>query len=243
MAKKSAEQKNPDGILQSLYMRIPSLPLLERQGTALLLFCALVYLVFVAYVFFTSPLTIAQDFYEQPLQKNSALALLAGETYRYEISSPDGKETVTYNTGRYSPCAGLLVSEERSGAGVCLTQSGNLAQAGAESYNSSYGNQSILLFAPWMLAVSDDFRWGFESRITAGSTAISFPVALSSKGRKTIAGREEYEISVSSAGSPPSLFYIDAQKRVLLSAESANVSVKLIQAPFPLNWTASTSQN
>lgn len=260
MAKKSAEQKNPDsGILNSLYMKIqrtasavsrlalldkiPALPLLDRQGTALLLFCALLYFIFVAYVFFTSPLTISQDFYEQPLEKNSALQLVAEETYRYEISSPDGGETVTYSTSRSSSCTGLLVSEEPYGNSVCLTQSGNLAQAGAEAFNSSYGNQSILLFAPWMLAVSDGFKWGFESRITAGSTAISFPVALASKGRKTIAGREAYEISVSSSGSLPSLFYIDAQKRVLISADSENVTVRLVSAPFPLNWSNSSAQN
>lgn len=240
--KKPGEEKKPGaGILNSLYMGIPALPFLERQGTALLLFCALAYLLFVAYVFLSSPLTMSQDFYEQPLQKNSALQLLSGETYAYQISSPDGRQTVAYSTSRASSCAGLLVSEEASGASLCLSQSGNLAQEGTEAFNSSFGNQSILLFAPWMLAVSDDFKWGFESRITAGSTAISFPVSLFSKGKKTVAGREAYEISVGSSGSPPSLFYIDAQKRVLLSAESANVSVKLISAPFPLEWGNSTS--
>ena len=228
---------NREGILHSLYMKIPPLPMLERQGTALLLFCALLYFIFVAYVFLTSPLTIGQDFYEQPIQKNSALLLLPGETYRYDISSPAGRDSVTYKTGRSPSCTGLLVSEEPSGAGACLSQSGNLAQPGAEAFNSSYGNQSMLLFAPWMLAVSDDFRWGFESRITAGSTTVAFPVSLTSKGRKTVAGRDAYEISVSSSGSTPSLFYIDAEKRVLLSAEAENVSVRLVAAPFALNWS------
>ena len=235
---KKTEPKPQDAlaILQSLYGKFPVFPYLDRATSALLIFCVAAYFIFIAFVFFASPVQIAQQVHEDPIYKNTQLQLVPGERYAYQLSSPDGQNLVSYTIGKSASCQGTVVVEDSSGTTLCLSKSGNLMQPGFESLNSSFLNQSILLFSPWMLAASDTFSWKFDNTVSAAGTQVSFPVALRSQGRKTVAGREAFEIGVTSMGEA-STFYIDAEKRVLLSIDAANVSVKLVSAPFALNWT------
>lgn len=242
MGEKNGKEKKPESSilrsLNSLYMRLPVLPYLDRPTSALLIIGMLGYFGFVASIFLSSPVQLEQQYSEGPLYKNAQLQLLPGEAYSYLVTGPGSRQQVTYSILRSPSCAGVLVNEDMSQNSICLSQSGALLsqEPGAVQSNSSYGNQSILLFSPWMLAVSDSFGWRFENTVSAAGTKISFPVFLKSNGKKLLAGREAYEISVGPMDSAPSLFYIDSEKRVLLSAESENVSVKLVSAPFELDW-------
>ncbi len=141
-----------------------------------------------------------------------------------------------------SYCKGLLVSESAKEGqlhSVCITRSGNL-EGDLFQLNFSLGNQSILLFSPWMLAASDNFSWQVQTTISTGTANINMPINFKSLGIKQLAGRQAYEISVQSDFSPPLKYYIDSEKRVLLYADFGNASVKLVSAPFSLNWTNSS---
>lgn len=242
----AAISPKPQGLseqLNSLYLKLPVIPYLDRSTSTILCICLLAYAIFMAGVFVLSPVHIEQALVEGPLVKNTQLQLLPGETYYYESDSPDGAQAAAYEVSREQGCAGITVTDVETLMRLCLSKSGNLLEDGFPMVNSTLGNKSIALFSPWMLAVSDSFSWGFKTTFSASGTTVEMPVSMKSLGRKTIAGREAYEISVESGSGLPSLFYIDSQKRVLLSLEADNFTLKLMSAPFELNWSNATAQN
>ena len=228
-------------LLNSIYRKIPIFPYLDRPTSALLYIAVILYATFVASIFLSSPVQLQPNIVEDSLAKNTHLQILPGEKYVYLGESPGTTDTLTYQIYRNSSCSGAFVYEKETKTELCLSQAGNIEDESFPMLNSSYGNKSILLFAPWMLAVTDSFSWGFKNEMAAGGTTVSIPVTLTSHGRKAIAGREAFEIVVAPYVGSPSTLYIDSQKRVLIEAVSENVSVKLISAPFPLNWSNSTS--
>jgi hypothetical protein len=131
----------------------------------------------------------------------------------------------------------VLLVESYSQNSACVKESGNSAD---DSFRTdlSLGNQSFLLFSPWMLAVSDNFSWQVNATVSAGAAQLSLPILFASKGEKEIAGRRAFEISISSELGDSSTAYIDAEKRVLLLADFGNASARLVSAPFPLNWSS-----
>ena len=118
----------------------------------------------------------------------------------------------------------------------CVLPSGNLADEGFGSVNSGFGNLSVILFSPWMLAVSDNFSWQVNTTVSGAGVQIDMPLYMRSEGMKTVAGREAYEIAVQSEGQPPATFYVDASKRVALLVQDGNSSAQLVSAPFALDW-------
>lgn len=201
----------------------------------------MLYVFFVGFIMLSTPLDMQGLVTEGPIYKNAALQLLPGETYRYQFSTPDGTEPLTYRVLESGSCRGTLVREDETRMLLCLSKSGNLLEEGFPEMNSSFGNKSIALFSPWMLAVSDRFSWEFQTTVSAAGAKVQLPVYLKSLGRKTVAGREAYEISAFSSVGGRSTFYIDAEKRVLLSIDAGNVSARLVSAPFSLNWSGATS--
>ena len=239
-----AKQAGTPAVFQTLsrwYGKIPILPFLDRPTSAIFIFCITAYCIFVASILLSSPLSVQPVLSEQPLAKNTPLQLMPGETYAYAVDTPDGSQVLTYTISRDPSCAGTLVYEKETQSSLCLSSSGNVAGPLFPAMNSSYGNQSILLFAPWMLAVSDTFSWQFQNTVSAAGTKLAMPVTLTSQGRKTIAGREAFAIVVLPYFGSRSVFYIDSQKRVVLEAVSANATAKIISAPFALNWSDSAN--
>lgn len=234
-------------IFRKIYGNLPLLPLLDRSTSAIAYACIFGYLLFMLYVFLAMPpVQLSSSIVEAPLSKNSPLMLFAGEAYAYELSgamvgAPNKK--VVYGVRSSSACPGILVTEQTSefASSECLSRQTGNAVGDHLQRNSSTGNQSFLLFSPWMLAVSDNFSWQAASTTSAARVEMRFTTSLKSIGKKEVAGRQAYEISVTSPvlGSA-SNYFIDAEKRVLLSAESGNLSVRLIKAPFELNWSNSS---
>jgi hypothetical protein len=224
--------------LSSIYQKIPIAPYLDRPTSALLYISFILYAAFVASIFLSSPVQMSPQILEDSLAKNTHLQLLPGEKYIYSGESQGSADVLTYQVYRNSSCSGAFVYEKETKTALCLSQAGNIEDPSVPALNSSYGNQSIIMFAPWMLAVTDTFAWSFKTQMSAGGATVSLPVTLTSHGRKIIAGREAFEISVAPYIGKPSTLYIDSQKRVLIEAVSENVSIKLISAPFELNWSA-----
>ncbi len=243
--KKETPSQAAIGMLGAIYNRLPLIPFLDRQTSAIAYACIAAYLAILLFSFLsTPPATVQMQLRELPLQKNSGLRLLAGESYAYELSSPGipgASQRVVYDVASYAGCRGLAVAEKsQAGAySVCLLPSGN-AQNDPEVLNSSTGNLTLLLFAPWMLAASENFTWGTQTTLSSYGVDMGFTTSFLSTGEKAVAGRKAFQIRVASefSSQPGSAtYYIDEDKRVLLLAEAGNLSIKLVSAPFALNWS------
>ncbi|MCX6771122.1 MAG: hypothetical protein NTX79_03635 [Candidatus Micrarchaeota archaeon] len=231
------------GALSSAYHRVPELPYLDRATSLIMIVCVLGYFGLVAYIFCSTPaVEIEARMLEGSLIKNSALALTQGEEYLYVLESPESAQQVAYSVSLSPSCAGVLVSEQSQQASqiLCILKNGMLSGADGGVANANYGNQSILLFSPWMLAASENSSWSVDTVYSAHGVEMNITTHFASKGKTALAGREAYEIEVGdTSGAPPALFFIDAEKRVLLYADLGNVTVKMVSAPFALDWNAS----
>ncbi len=226
--------------LRQLYLALPVLPLADRSTSAILYASVAAYLAFTAYLFLSIPKIEPQlSLYEFAISKNALLQLQPGESYSYRVFSPEGDFTVYYDIRDSPSCTGVVVVERLPSETTsrCVLPSGNLAQDGYGNVNWGMGNQSILLFSPWMLAASENFTWEVTAEISAGGAVIEMPARFNSLGKKEIAGREAFEVLVGASGEAPAKFTVDAQKRVTLSFDSKdNFRARLMQAPFPLAW-------
>ena len=231
------------GALSSAYQHVPVFPYLDRATTLILIICVLGYFGFTAYIFLnTSPEDIQAKVLEGNLTKNSALALSPGEKYLYDLQSPDGVQQVAYAVSSSPSCAGVVVQEQAGQASqiICILKNGMLAGAEGGAGNANFGNQSILLFSPWMLAASENFSWSVDNVYSAHGVEMTITTRFESKGRQQLAGRDAYEIDVGdSSNAQPARFFIDSDKRVLLYADLGNITARLASAPFALDWNAS----
>ena len=229
--------------LSSAYQRVPEFPYLDRATTLVLIICVLGYVGFTAYIFFSMPsVEIEAKVLEGSLSKNSALALIPGEKYLYTLESPNSVQQVAYAVGSSPSCAGVVVSEAagQQSQRACILKNGMLSGPAEEAANANFGNQSMLLFSPWMLAASENFSWSVDSIYSAHGVEMAITTHFASKGKRALAGREAYDIEIGdSSGAPPAHFFIDSEKRVLLYADLGNLTVKMVSAPFALDWNAS----
>ena len=229
--------------LSSAYQHVPVFPYLDRATTLILIICVLGYFGFTAYIFLnTSPVDIEAKILEGNLTKNSALALLPGERYLYDLQSPDGVQQVAYGVGSSPSCEGVVVAEAagQSSQSICILKIGMLTGTEGRAGNANFGNQSILLFSPWMLAASENFSWHVDNVYSAHGVEMTITTLFESKGKQQLAGRDVYEIDIGdSSGAAPARFFIDSDKRVLLFADLGNVTARLASAPFALDWNAS----
>jgi hypothetical protein len=243
------EKAQKPGLLflaDKLYQKLPVLPLLDRQTSAIAYVCILFYFGFVAYMFFASPPPeIYTQLVEAPLVKNTGIMLLAGERYTYQVSlqGPQAQsQQVGYEIRKDASCSGLLVIENTPStlSSVCLSSSGNAVSEELGYANSTFGNRSIMLFSPWMLAASENFSWRIETVVTSIGMEARFPVSYKSSGIREIAGRKAFEILVTPEypqSGQPAKYYVDSEKRVLLFADFGNLTARLTSAPFALNWS------
>ena len=225
------------GFLRAVYNRLPTVPFLDRQTSAILYACILGYLLFMISVAAQpSNTNINFTIHEGVLHKNAGLAILPGENYSYVLNGDDGTMGVTYFVRRMAGCQGVAFYDNQSGdPPACLLQSGNL-DSDAGMHNSTFGTDSELLFLPWMLAVSDNFSWSVSSDYWNGYFNMHTGTNFTSLGKSSALGRDAYFIRAQSdAYALPTDYYIDSEKRVLLYIRSGNTSAWLVDAPFGLN--------
>lgn len=234
--------------LEKIYGAVPSIPFLDKPTSVLVYASFIIYTLFVAAVFLsTQPLDLKTEFSEAPLYKNTGALLLPGERYEYAIFGPESNERVSYEIRSSPLCPGVLLTGSSSKETACVLGDGTeYGMPTGRRTNASIGNGSFLIFSPWMLAVSDDFDWQLQERVYSSSVQTTMSLRFLSLGKKTIAGREAYEIALSSglngmqmADTAKQRLFIDSQKRVLLLAQLGNISARLVSAPFSLNWSDS----
>ena len=244
---KPRAQGSQNCIFGRIYDSFPLVPFLDRPTSAIVYASLSIYFAFTAFVFLSAPpLQFQVDFTEGPLQKNTQLPFLPGETYEFSVSSPESSARASYRTHSAPSCPGIVLESVRSKEKVCLLKNGlehGLPEGGQS--NAGLGNGTFILFSPWMLAASEGFEWQTSQKITVLAAQSEIFTTYRCAGKRKIAGRDAFEIvSITGVDSPGSFsgngaqrMFIDEERRVLLLAEIGNMSAKLISAPFALNWS------
>ncbi|MEM4633630.1 MAG: hypothetical protein QW275_00570 [Candidatus Anstonellaceae archaeon] len=224
----------------SLYEKLPLLPLLDRQTSALAYIAIAAYIAFIVAIFFLSPSasqSLSFEVEEEPIYKNSPLKLAEGEEYAYQIeysSNPVVQATLFYKITKSPSCSGVVIEERTEDAflqSVCVDKDGTSSNFS----NISIGEGGMLVFSPWMLAASENFSWKAKSKVK-GAVEAQVEYHYSSKGSFKILGRDAYIIEQSSDIGGNITAYIDKEKRILLYLSSPQGAVaKLISAPFPIS--------
>lgn len=159
-----------------------------------------------------------------------------GERYAYKISSQDGNSlSVSYLILPPASCRGVNIEEEATRARNCFSREGRLLSAPQDS-NFSHGNRSIVLFSPWMLALSDSSDWRIDGVASSSGINVSMASTIKTVGSYTVAGRGAYAVEMTYPASDGARMYIDKETRVLLLSSEQGVMVQLVSAPFPLDW-------
>ncbi len=223
------------GVLPKIYNRLPLVPFLDRSTSAILYASMAAYLLFLVFMVSVQP-NAGQHFSisESPIQKNARLGISPGESYVYALRNDGQVQRLQYDAQSSLGCRGVLL-QGSDGAAPCILDSGNLA-SDTQQYNSSFDNESVILFLPWMLAVSGDFSWNVVGDYRSGYFAVRTTTNYTSLGKTSALGREAYRIRIVSDLYPePAYYYIDSQKRVLLYLKTGNATASLVLAPFALN--------
>jgi hypothetical protein len=202
------------------------------------------------YAFLAPPVQWSFTFKEQPLVQVSSLAMVPGDSLQYAISNGNFTWNASIIADDAVGCNGLFMYDRNfvstasalSRAGVCIGPHGE--QLGADGKemgsNVSYENISWPYFAPWMLAVDDNWSWSAEASFSAGPfDSLSTQVyRYSSLGHENYLGRDAFSVALSSQNQPGEAYYevsrmlVDSKKRVLLSMKMGNMTVRLYNASF-----------
>jgi len=255
----------------SLLAKNPSLPQKQEKtydfyglkisrGT-LVLNCAVIAIFILAityFTFFTKSSTGAY-FSEGPLHKISALKILGGENYTYEIKGSGGQQQIAYSVSNGNGCTSVGYSLGDAGAfsqcfrsdGTLVMSQNGMATIAAMPFGSAIANSGLglpnMFFAPWMLALAPGWSW--QSNATYTNTVSGFVQTSQVIARETTQlrlvseekrlGRDSYKVikatNSSVFGNVLVTYWIDREKLAVLDEESENYSMVLTQAPFALS--------
>jgi len=172
------------------------------------------------------------------LQKN--LSFESGETYTYLLSLGNQTQKVLISTKFRQWCPGVILEDKTSGGEICVRQSGFYSNS-----TEYLGGFSFPYYAPWMLYLHENFSWHVNRSVTVYPTNITQRSNLYFEvvNKSNFMGREAYFVRATELSSPNILpddffanttYIVDAQKRVLLYAKSAQSSIIFDSAPFEL---------
>ncbi|MFH1471222.1 MAG: hypothetical protein ABIF01_05720 [Candidatus Micrarchaeota archaeon] len=205
-------------------------------------------ILFFFYVFTQPPPTPVSSSYSEPLIPVTGLKFSPGETYVYEW----------YDQQMGSVRISNSVKERAGGCILVYTQSANFSlpfcidEITGESKDPSNPaeplNMSPQLFQPWMLALKENWTWRTEVNMTIewmGSTEkIDSRSVYRVVSREPIKGRDAYKVIIETSVNRASnsmiypierdaqVVWVDAEKRILLYANSSTSKIELTGAPF-----------
>jgi hypothetical protein len=172
---------------------------------------------------------------EEPLVQVANVSVLPGEGYIYVVRTQDGAEVVGYKASKKASCPGVFVeaySESAGAEGHCISTDGRAIGEPAPS-NMSSTNSTFLLFAPWMLAAHDGWKWSIRTEVREGNfgTVGSEEMVFSARS-STWGGRDALLVMASVQNQTIAMFFVDGETRVLLYMESGGMNATLVEAPF-----------
>jgi len=208
---------------------------------------------------------------EAPALANTAnFSLAPGDFLEYELNSSAGSQKLRIEALFHPSCPGTLLADMQTSAqihgsleaamrnepgvyAICIGNSGYETSPGGGRLGSSLGfsNSSWPFYAPWMLALHENFTFSANQTLTIfpGNHTARAPIKISVKGEKAIFGRGVYEVEIIRSGtlSPvqkiaesqgtgqqgeATTIYIDKEIRALFYANPAGSSIILANSSF-----------
>ncbi len=167
---------------------------------------------------------------EEPLVKNVEFQLKPGEQYVYGYLLNGSQVNVTYYILNGNNCTIIALMDASPPSTSCVDRWG----MDKRGYNSMLENAQMMPFKPWMLALSEGWKWntsmymGFEneSHYLAG---MDYRVMRTDTWR----GRKAFVVVESVSGSEQQYEWVDAEKRILLMVQGNGYEVDLVEGlPF-----------
>ncbi len=166
-----------------------------------------------------------------------------GEMYSYFVNNSEAIGTVVLNSvEKKEGCRGHVLSCEASGYEVCVNRRGvEIDRYGREigSELNYQGNDCLVMFSPWMLAVNETWEW--EVEMTSEADIFGMPsktsnmLLLRGRNAEMILGREAYVVEVVADGKRIQRIWVDREKRVLLYTEMESGNIELVSGPFEIS--------
>ncbi|MEW6529101.1 MAG: hypothetical protein AB1391_04380 [Candidatus Micrarchaeota archaeon] len=180
-------------------------------------------------------------FNEQPLYKNAHFAPKFGDilTYEYRILNETGNvsflfkkmilETKNFTT-IYANCTKVVANDLN--ISTCINDDGTDNES-----NQSLASPFFFFFAPWMLALNENFSWKSQT-VSSINNEILENFSVSYIERTIFLGRDAYVVDVVNKGifgDFEKKLWIDVKNRFVLKEEGKNYTFTLIRAWFSLN--------
>lgn len=165
--------------------------------------------------------------HEQLLTKNAEFSIKPGSLLTYESKYKNESEIIVF-TFYNANCT--LTKIKGTNFSTCIGLDGR----------DEEGNISLSLpfffFAPWMLALSENFSWNAQIYNSMNNEQIgSFSAIVLNMSE--LKGRRAYVIEINNTniwGHINKRVWIDEEKRIILREEGANYTIELIQTWIPL---------
>jgi hypothetical protein len=170
---------------------------------------------------------------EEPLAKNAAFQLKPGESYVYGTAGNGTPVAVSYEILAGRNCTTIAFMNSKPPSTSCIRADGT----DARGYNSQLENADVFMYAPWMLALREGWRWNVSMYISYNGSA-SY---VASKDYRVLRaenyrGRMAFVVMENITGSPPQYEWVDAEKRILLRLQGEGYAIELVEG-LPLNGT------
>lgn len=167
---------------------------------------------------------------DAPLHKNTGLQLRSGETYSYVYKTANSTMEMTYEVSDGPGCTLISIAEAQGSASVCLDSFGERV-GGPEQ---GFGDPTVLLFKPWMLALNDSWSWNSSLYLSFGESESEHisDIGYRVVRRETYMDRDSFLVEVRADMGEPEYQWVDAEKRISLRiiGEGYEVTLK--------NWSS-----
>ncbi|MBU0532959.1 hypothetical protein KKB44_05700 [Candidatus Micrarchaeota archaeon] len=152
-------------------------------------------------------------FKEEPLEKNTELQLHDGEQYVYSYVFNNTPINMTYQISKGNNCTIIRFVENLNRSDICLDKWG-VEKSGS---NVSFGDGSVLLFKPWMLALHEGWHWNTSMYMQVDNTEYYMIDAHYRVMRiDNYRGRESFVVEIKTDDAPAEYQWVDKERRVLL---------------------------
>lgn len=159
---------------------------------------------------------------EEPLAKDAAFQLKPGEHYTYGMAGNGTPVAVSYQVLAGRNCTMIAFMNAHPPSTACVRADGT----DARGYNSQLENADIFMYAPWMLALREGWRWNVSMYLSYNGTL----AYVASKDYRVVRvedyrGRRAFVVAENITGSQPQYEWIDAEKRVLLRLQCEGYAI------------------
>ena len=163
-------------------------------------------------------------FKEAPLYKNKELQIQPGETYIYSYKVENKTVNATYDIFAGNGCTGIRLIESINGTGDCIYRDG----LDSSRSNLTLSDQSIILYKPWMLALSDGWKWNVTAYTSFNGSLVYFATSnYRVLRRENYRGRTAFVVEENNTVNTPQYEWVDAEKRIALKIMGEGYEVDL----------------